>query len=1062
MKKMKISKKKHLQWAIMLPLILIMAFGSYGQTNKSAPNPETKESILCIKFKDDLPIYVLDGKLTDRGTGIVKSLGLFQNAGTFEKMITCVSESKLDSMRVEAQAYWNKVERHNIGIIAGTLADMNNYIALRIKPGLDVKAVEAGFRSNTFVEHAEILPELAEPPVPPNFVPQQNYLSTATGINAEQVYTSYNNHGAGVQVVDIEGSFNINHKDLPNIQLVTNLPMETDGYNHGTSVLGQMVAKNNGWGTSGIAYDSPAKFAVRGTYWNNTILAAANAIQPGDVILLELQLTGPNGPGKFVPIEYYRPYYDAIRMVTGNNRVVVEAAGNGGENLDDDIIKRGSDGHYILDNSANSGAIIVGAGHNSPSATPRSRMYYSCYGSRVNVQAFGENVVTTGGDIDVVNNIQTDIIPTFYQAEGVDYYYTNKFAGTSSASPIVAGACLLIQSVLKNTTNTYLTSLDMQQLLMGTGKAQQGNVAENIGPLPDAYKAIQTLLNSSTCNAPSTTQMTATNLTSTTATLQCTAANAQSFKWAYRKVGVTSWTALAETATGSSPVSGLQANKQYEFVVKIRCNATTWSGWSAAKTFTTPTTTSCTAPSSSQLSATNITSTSATLNCSIGGMQSYDWNVRSAGVSTWNTLTETSTGTKNITGLQAAANYEYRVRVRCTATTWSDWSSTKTFTTANAVSCNPPAPTQISTSSIMHTSAILNCTVPGALAYNWKFRPVGGNWFDLGETNSGSFDLFFLNSGTSYEFAARVKCTSTTWSDWSAGKIFTTLSCGTPSTSQLSATNVTYTSATLNCTLSGVQYYGWLYRINSGNWISLNPTTSGFTNISDLLAGTTYQFAVAVSCDGNTWTDWVYKTFTTPACVAPTAAQVWYSNLSSTSVNINCSKTDVLEYQYAISVYYSGNWFYFSTTYNSITWNNLQPGTLYAYAVRVSCDGINWSNWSPTESFITYNFSSTDTRDATPQASINGIPKTSTDQIGGVYPNPTNDEAVVDVIQTAPGSIKWELVDQLGKLIISRDENMESGSHQILIRTNNLESGIYIIKIQTQTSTRVQQLSVTR
>lgn len=1058
---MRTSKKNLLRWVIMLLPMLTMAFGLYGQANKAAPSTETKEPILCIKFKDDLPIYVLNGKLTDRGAGIVASLGLFKDAGTFEKMITSVSESKLDSMRVEAQAYWNKVERQNTGIIAGTIADMNNYIALKIKPGLDVKVVEAGFRSSAYVEHVDILPELAEPPVPPNFVPQQNYMSTSTGINAEQVYTTYNNHGAGVQVVDIEGSFNSNHKDLPNIPLVINVPMEMNfGNNHGTSVLGQMVSKNNGWGTSGIAYDSPAKFAVRGTYYPNTILASANAIQPGDVILLELQLPGPNG--EYVPIEYIKANYDAIKMVTGNNRVVVEAAGNGGENLDVDIIKKGNAGHYPFHNDHNSGAIIVGAGTNNPNTTPRSRLNFSCYGSRVNVQAFGENVITTGGDITYVNGVQTSIPPVFYPTEGVDYYYTNKFGGTSGASPIVAGACLLIQSVLKNNTNTYLTSLQMQQLLMGTGKPQQGNVAENIGPLPDAYKAIQTLLNSSSCNAPLSTQMTVTNLTSTAATLQCTAANAQAYKWAYRKVGVTSWTALAETTTGISQVTGLQANKQYEFVVKIRCNATTWSGWSAAKTFTTPTTATCTAPTTNQLSATNITTTSASLNCSVGGMQSYDWNVRAAGASTWNTLTATSTGIKNITGLQAASNYEYRVRVRCNATTWSDWSSTKTFTTANAVSCNPPAPTQISTSSIMHTSAVLNCTVPGALAYDWKFRLVGGTWFDLDQTNSGSSDLFLLNSGTSYEFAVRVKCTSTTWSDWSAGKIFTTLSCSTPSTSQLFATNITYTSATLNCSLSGGQYYDWAYRINNGAWISLDATLSGVTSISDLLAGTTYQFAVAVSCDGNTWTNWVYKTFTTPTCVAPTGAQVWYSNLSSSSVEINCSKTGVQAYESAISVYNSGNWEYFISTYSTVLWYNLQSNTLYAYAVRVSCDGINWSNWSPTESFVTYNFAGTDSRDATPKASINGIPKTSPDQIGSVYPNPTNDEAVVDILQTTLGSVKWELVDQLGKLIVSHDENMEAGNHQILIRTDNLASGIYTLKVQTQASTRVQQLSVVR
>jgi hypothetical protein len=89
---MRTSKKNLLRWVIMLLPMLTMAFGLFGQTNKTAPSPETKEPILCIKFKDDLPIYVLNGKLTDRGAGIVASLGLFKDAGTFEKIITYYPE----------------------------------------------------------------------------------------------------------------------------------------------------------------------------------------------------------------------------------------------------------------------------------------------------------------------------------------------------------------------------------------------------------------------------------------------------------------------------------------------------------------------------------------------------------------------------------------------------------------------------------------------------------------------------------------------------------------------------------------------------------------------------------------------------------------------------------------------------------------------------------------------------------------------------------------------------------------------------------------------------------
>ena len=61
-------------------------------------------------------------------------------------------------------------------------------------------------------------------------------------------------------------------------------------------------------------------------------------LEPGDTMLIEQQTDGP-GPasGDYVPSEWGLPVYDAIRTTVLTGIIVVEAAGNGGWDLDDPI-----------------------------------------------------------------------------------------------------------------------------------------------------------------------------------------------------------------------------------------------------------------------------------------------------------------------------------------------------------------------------------------------------------------------------------------------------------------------------------------------------------------------------------------------------------------------------------------------------------------------------------------------------------------------------------------------------------------------------------------------------
>ena len=140
---------------------------------------------------------------------------------------------------------------------------------------------------------------------------------------------------------------------------------------------------------------------------------------------------------------------------------------------------------FNLDN-LNSGAILVGAGaplqgiNNRNHGPTRSRLPFSNYGRRVDVQGWGACVTTTGN-----KNPGLDLSKS----------YTQQFSGTSSAAPIVAGALGCVQGILRASGKPPLTPEQARKLLLDTGSPQQGDTSERIGNLPDLRKLIQEALN---------------------------------------------------------------------------------------------------------------------------------------------------------------------------------------------------------------------------------------------------------------------------------------------------------------------------------------------------------------------------------------------------------------------------------------------------------------------------------------------------------------------------------------------------------------------------------------
>lgn len=362
------------------------------------------------------------------------------------------------------------------------------------------------------IAYAEPFPELAvvssstTPKIPsteftptPNFEAMQTYLdSPPFGIGARScAWTIPGGRGTGVKIVDVEMGWNTNHEDLPALFFSYGIPAsDSDSLNHGTAVLGEITAVNNGFGVTGIISNAKVGYASicseksekSCVHIAEAIRNAAQGVGKGGIVLIELQRPGPKTKScscdnsclkescGYVPVEYSKAVFDAIQHATTNGVIVVEAAANGSSNLDDPIYKG-----YFNRNIQDSGAIIVAASGTIPGLPA----CWTNWGSRIDLHGWGHHVTTLSC------MTPEGCKPLF---DGGDHNenrsYTANFSGTSSASPIVAGAAGSAQGVARAQHGKPLEPLKLRRLLTETGTPQKQSCYKHIGPLPNLCRLI--------------------------------------------------------------------------------------------------------------------------------------------------------------------------------------------------------------------------------------------------------------------------------------------------------------------------------------------------------------------------------------------------------------------------------------------------------------------------------------------------------------------------------------------------------------------------------------------
>jgi hypothetical protein len=333
----------------------------------------------------------------------------------------------------------------------------------------------------------DMMPSLQDaPPVTPDFSGRQGYLGPApAGIDARFAWAQPGGRGMGVRIIDIEGAWRFTHEDLRQAQggVIGGTQSPDAGWrHHGTAVIGEFGGDVNQVGIVGICPEANVRavsiFGLPGSA--AAIRLAADRLSPGDILLLELHRPGPrfnfaarDDQRGYVAVEWWEDDFAAIRYAIARGVIVVEAAGNGAENLDDPLYdKRGPGFPASWTNpfrraNRDSGAIIVGAGapppgtHGRDHGPDRSRLGFSNFGERVDAQGWGREVTTTGyGDLQGPPGRE-------------DEWYTDQFSGTSSASPIVVGALGCVQGMAIARKKPPLTPAQARDLLRQTGSPQQ-------------------------------------------------------------------------------------------------------------------------------------------------------------------------------------------------------------------------------------------------------------------------------------------------------------------------------------------------------------------------------------------------------------------------------------------------------------------------------------------------------------------------------------------------------------------------------------------------------------
>ena len=460
-----------------LGLTALAAAALWGSLPAAPAAASGKPVAVDVSFEGDASVRLRGGRFAGERVAAVNALLAAHPEVRAERLFDA-SEASLDRRRARVRGKGRR-----------GVPDLNRHYRLVAPDAAERDALVAALQRLGVVDEAVAEPRPAPAPATPSFFARQRYAGAApAGIDVSAFAGLPGGRGEEVKIVDVEYAWNRAHEELGKAAAAGALipngtprdPFPEENGDHGTAVLGELIGADDGAGITGLAPASALGLvnaanagACPIACWSlaDAVTIAHRAMQPGDVMLLEQQFPARESRTAYGPVELWEPVYDAVRLATQDGIIVVEAAGNGGVDLDAPQY-----GTRFPDGKPDSGAIIVGAGSGDCSAPVNGRLSHSNYGSRVDLQGWGQCVTTSG-------------YGGLFDGGSLNSRYTDSFGGTSSASPIVAAAAALYSSVYQATRGSAPSPQLVRSRLVATGSPQANEAAGHIGPLPNLRAA---------------------------------------------------------------------------------------------------------------------------------------------------------------------------------------------------------------------------------------------------------------------------------------------------------------------------------------------------------------------------------------------------------------------------------------------------------------------------------------------------------------------------------------------------------------------------------------------